>query len=100
MKKRSKVTSTRGFTAVKFGWGVFGADPLVDVQLVEAAREALGSRRDFAGGYRLVVERTAKEAIQVVRSIEPFARIWWKSSYHPEELRWLPSGRSKPWKRA
>jgi L-rhamnonate dehydratase len=36
-----------GFTAVKFGWGVFGTDPKLDVQLVEAAREALGPDRDL-----------------------------------------------------
>src|SRR6266550_9273821 len=33
----------QGFTAVKFGWGVFGKDRGLDVKLVEAAREALGS---------------------------------------------------------
>ena len=43
----------QGFTAVKFGWGVFGKDPKLDVQLVEAAREA-SARSGPAGGYRLV----------------------------------------------
>ena len=32
----------QGFTAIKFGWGVFGEDPGRDVELVAAAREAVG----------------------------------------------------------
>src|SRR5580704_7029450 len=31
-----------GFTAVKFGWGVFGEDPRRDVELVKAARTEMG----------------------------------------------------------
>lgn len=27
----------QGFTAVKFGWGIFGEDPKLDVELVRAA---------------------------------------------------------------
>jgi L-alanine-DL-glutamate epimerase-like enolase superfamily enzyme len=49
----------QGFTAVKFGWGVFGQDPRLDVQLVEAARRALGDKVELlidAGWY---VHRTA-----------------------------------------
>jgi len=33
-----------GFTAIKFGWGVFGKDPNVDVRLVEAARKEMGDQ--------------------------------------------------------
>ena len=33
---------SRGFTAVKFGWGVFGQDRQRDIALVAAARETLG----------------------------------------------------------
>src|SRR5258708_21794528 len=36
-----------GFTAIKFGWGVFGKDSGLDVQLVEAARQALGDKNDL-----------------------------------------------------
>ena len=35
----------RGFRAVKFGWGVFGEDPVRDRELVAAARDALGPER-------------------------------------------------------
>src|SRR5687767_4790019 len=37
----------RGFRAVKFGWGVFGEKPARDVELVAAAREALGPDCDL-----------------------------------------------------
>ena len=54
MRESVKVYLDQGFTAVKFGWGVFGKDRWLDVKLVEAAREALGSAERPAGGYRLV----------------------------------------------
>lgn len=75
----------QGFTAVKFGWGVFGKDRWLDVQLVEAAREALGPRRDLMVDTGWFVERTAKEAIQVVRSIEQFEPFFVEELLHPED---------------
>jgi L-alanine-DL-glutamate epimerase-like enolase superfamily enzyme len=74
-----------GFTALKFGWGVFGKDPRLDVKLVEAAREALGSRHDLLVDTGWFVERTAKEAIQVVRMIEPFEPFLVEELLHPED---------------
>ena len=62
----------QGFTAVKFGWGVFGQDPKLDVELVRAARDALGPDRDLLIDPGWMVERTAEECIRMVRSIEPF----------------------------
>lgn len=75
----------QGFTAVKFGWGGFGADLHTDTKLVEAAREALGSRRDLLVDTGWFVERTAKEAIQVVRALEPFAPYLIEELLHPED---------------
>ena len=49
----------QGFTAVKFGWGIFGEDPKLDVELVRAAREALGPDRDLLIDPGSRVERTA-----------------------------------------
>src|SRR5688500_8673183 len=72
MKEAVKGYLDQGFTAVKFGWGVFGKDRRQDVHLVEAARQALGDRNDLLVDTGWFVERTAKEAIQVVRSIEQF----------------------------
>ena len=74
-----------GFTAVKFGWGVFGRDFHRDVRLVEAARETLGDSRDLLVDTGWFVERTAKEAIQIVRSIEPFRPYFVEELLHPED---------------
>ena len=75
----------QGFTAVKFGWGVFGKDFSRDVKLVEAAREALGDERDLLVDTGWFVERTPKEAIQVVRAIEPFRPFLVEELLHPED---------------
>ncbi len=74
-----------GFTAVKFGWGVFGQDPLADVKLVEAARRALGDRRDLLVDTGWFVERTPKQAIRLVRSLEPFRPFFIEELLHPED---------------
>ena len=74
-----------GFTAVKFGWGVFGNNPKLDVQLVEAAREALGPDRDLLVDTGWFVERTPKQAIQTIRAIEPFRPFFVEEILHPED---------------
>lgn len=75
----------QGFTAVKFGWGVFGQDPELDVRLVEAAREALGPKRDLLVDTGWFVERTPKQAIRTIRSIEPFNPYFVEEILHPED---------------
>lgn len=75
----------QGFTAVKFGWGVFGTDLTRDISLVEAARRALGDKNDLlidAGWY---VRRTAKEAIELVRQMEPYRPFFVEELLHPED---------------
>jgi L-rhamnonate dehydratase len=75
----------QGFTAVKFGWGVFGRDPALDVRLVEAAREALGPHRALLVDTGWFVERTPKQAIQTIRSLEPFSPFFVEEILHPED---------------
>lgn len=75
----------QGFTAVKFGWGVFGQDPARDVRLVEAARRALGDSNDLLVDTGWFVPRTAKEAIAVVRSLEPFRPFFIEELLSPED---------------
>ena len=74
-----------GFTAVKFGWGVFGQDARLDVRLVEAARETLGAERDLLIDTGWFVERTPKQAIQTIRSIESFRPFFVEEILHPED---------------
>ncbi len=75
----------QGFTAVKFGWGVFGKDPRLDVALVEAARSELGDHDDLLVDTGWFVERTPKEAIQLVRSLEPYRPFFIEELLHPED---------------
>ena len=56
-----------------------------DVKLVEAARDALGDDRDLLVDTGWFVERTPKEAIQVVRSIEQFRPFLVEELLHPED---------------
>jgi L-rhamnonate dehydratase len=74
-----------GFTAVKFGWGAFGQDRRLDTALTEAARSSLGDERDLMvdAGWR--PRRTAKDAIDMVRSIEHCRPFWVEEPCFPED---------------
>jgi L-rhamnonate dehydratase len=85
MKEACKGYIEQGFTAVKFGWGVFGQDPRLDVELVRAARETLGPERDLLVDPGWAVERTAEESIRMVRSIEAFRPFWVEDCMPPED---------------
>jgi len=74
-----------GFTAVKFGWGVFGEDPRKDVELVAAARAAIGDSNDLLVDAGWFVERTPKQAIEVARSLEPYRPFFIEELLHPED---------------
>jgi L-rhamnonate dehydratase len=85
MAEASRGYVERGFTAVKFGWGVFGEDPERDVELVAAARKALGDRADLLIDTGWYIQRTAKEAIQMVRRLEPFRPYLIEEPLSPED---------------
>jgi len=72
MAEASRAYVEQGFTAVKFGWGVFGEDRERDVELVASARKALGDRVELLIDTGWYIHRTAKEAIQMVRRLELF----------------------------
>jgi L-alanine-DL-glutamate epimerase-like enolase superfamily enzyme len=74
-----------GFTAIKFGWGVFGQDPQRDIELVAAARGAMGGSRDLLIDTGWFVDRTPKQAIQVVKSLEPYRPFFIEEILHPED---------------
>jgi L-alanine-DL-glutamate epimerase-like enolase superfamily enzyme len=85
MKEAAKVYLDQGFTAVKFGWGIFGKDKKRDLELVEAARRTLGDVCDLLIDTGWFVERTPKEAIQLVKSLEPFKPFFVEELLHPED---------------
>jgi L-rhamnonate dehydratase len=85
MAEASRAYLDKGFTAVKFGWGVFGEDRERDVELVAAARKALGDRVDLLIDTGWYIHRTAKEAIQMVKSLEPFRPFLIEEPLSPED---------------
>jgi L-rhamnonate dehydratase len=85
MKEAARSYLDKGFTAVKFGWGVFGENPGTDVRLVEAARTALGDEHDLLVDTGWFIERTPKQAIQVVKSLQPFRPFFVEEILHPED---------------
>jgi L-alanine-DL-glutamate epimerase-like enolase superfamily enzyme len=84
MREAARRYIDQGFTAVKFGWGVFGADAARDLSLVEAARAELRTR-DLLVDTGWFVERTPKQAIQLVRALEPFRPFFVEELLHPED---------------
>ncbi len=74
----------RGFTAVKFGWGVFGQDKKRDIELVAAAREALGPDKELMIDPGWMVNRSAYDAVELCRSLEPYNIYWLEDFLHPE----------------
>jgi L-alanine-DL-glutamate epimerase-like enolase superfamily enzyme len=85
MREAAQRYLDEGFTAVKFGWGVFGQDSERDVQLVEAARKQMGDRNDLLIDTGWFVERTPKQAVQLIRSLEPFRPFFVEEILHPED---------------
>jgi L-alanine-DL-glutamate epimerase-like enolase superfamily enzyme len=82
----------RGFRAVKFGWGVFGEDRARDIELVAAAREALGPDRDLmvdpgwygAGWKGAWKPRTFEDNVRLCQSLAPYRVRWIEDFIHPE----------------
>lgn len=74
-----------GFTAIKFGWGNFGDELANDVAMVAAARDVLGTSRRLMvdSGWRK--RRTAKDAIEIVRSIADYQPYWVEEPCFPED---------------
>ncbi len=85
MREAARRYLDQGFTAIKFGWGVFGEDPKRDISLVEAARAEMGGGPDLLIDTGWFVERTPKQAIQLIRTIEPFRPFFVEEILHPED---------------
>jgi L-alanine-DL-glutamate epimerase-like enolase superfamily enzyme len=77
----------QGFTAIKFGWGVFGRDPALDVRLMEAARRAVGDEVALLVDAGWAVHRTPKESIAMIERIAPYNPFWVEEPCHPEDYR-------------
>ncbi len=84
----------QGFRAIKFGWGVFGRDPALDIALVTAARAEAGPHITLMvdGGWYGVTphdpfrERPLKDWIRVIRHLEELDIFWLEDFLHPENF--------------
>jgi len=94
MKRAVASYLAQGFRAIKFGWGVFGADLALDIALVKAAREEAGPSVDLmvdAGWYGTSYQdpyrpRSLKDWIALVRGLEELDVFWLEDFLHPTNL--------------
>ena len=84
IKRACEYYMEKGFTAVKFGWGVFGQDMKNDVALVKAARETLGDNMDLLVDAGWKHNRSPYEAIELLRRLEPYNIFFLEDFLHPE----------------
>src|SRR5262249_33041904 len=75
----------RGFQAIKLGWGPWGRDPDLDVDLARAARQAAGD------GVELMFDiglgwPNADHAIRQVRRLEEFRPYWVEEPLWPDDV--------------
>jgi L-rhamnonate dehydratase len=73
-----------GFGAIKLGWGPFGRDADLDVDLVRAAREAGGDDFDLMLDIGLGWN-DADDAIARVKRMEEFGPYWIEEPFGPDE---------------
>jgi L-rhamnonate dehydratase len=94
MKRAVASYLEHGFRAIKFGWGVFGDDFDLDVELVKAAREEAGpdiALMADAGWYaedrrNLYKPRPLKDWIRLVKELEALDVFWLEDFLHPENF--------------
>lgn len=94
MKRAVADYLSRGFRAMKFGWGVFGTDLKLDVALVKAARQEAGDDIDLmvdAGWYgtskrQPFKSRSLKDTITLVAELEQLNVFWLEDFLHPTNI--------------
>ena len=94
MKRAVADYLSRGFRAMKFGWGVFGVDIRLDVALVKAARQEAGNDIDLmvdAGWYgtsrrQPFKSRSLKDTIHLVGELEELDIFWLEDFLHPTNI--------------
>jgi L-alanine-DL-glutamate epimerase-like enolase superfamily enzyme len=84
MKRACEYYLSKGFTAIKFGWGCFGRDMKLDVALVVAAREAIGPDVDLLVDPGWMSGRSPFDMIELARRLEPYD-IFFLEDFMPPE---------------
>ncbi len=82
--ERVRQAKDEGFTAAKFGWEPFGADPKTDCAYLDAMRKAAGDDFDLMLDVGLVWDATT--TIARARLFEPYDLYWIEEPLHPDDL--------------
>lgn len=84
IKKACEYYLEKNFTAIKFGWGVFGENRRNDIALVKAARETVGNDIDLMVDAGWKHNRSAYDAIELLKALEEYRIYWLEDFLHPE----------------
>jgi len=84
IQKACEAYMNLGFTAIKFGWGVFGQDRKNDIALVETARKELGPDVELLIDAGWKENRSAYDAVELIRALEEYNIFWLEDFLHPE----------------
>jgi len=94
MKRAVAEYLKHGFKAIKFGWGVFGRDLALDIELVKAAREEAGSEVELmvdGGWYGVGYDdpfraRSIRDWVRLAIALEEQGVYWLEDFLHPENF--------------
>jgi len=95
MKRAAAEYLGHGFKAIKFGWGVFGRDLALDIELVKAARQEVGPDVELmvdGGWYGVGYDdpfraRSVRDWIRLAIALEEQGVYWFEDFLHPENFR-------------
>ena len=83
-KKACEAYLKKGYTAIKFGWGAFGENRKNDIGLVRAARKTVGDDIDLMVDAGWKHNRSAYDAIELLKELEEYKIYWFEDFLHPE----------------
>lgn len=84
MRRACEFYLSKGFTAIKFGWGVFGNDRKNDIALIKAARDTLGDNVDLLVDAGWKCNRSVYDVVELLKSVEEYNIYWLEDFFHPE----------------
>jgi L-rhamnonate dehydratase len=84
MKRACEYYLSKGFTAIKFGWGCFGKNLRQDIALVAAARQAIGPDVDLLVDPGWMSGRSPYDVIELARRLEPYDIFFLEDFLPPE----------------
>lgn len=77
MRREAERALDEGFTAIKYGWGGFGRDRKLDLELVGAARETVGPDVDIMVDAGLVWRNDIERARKGINELDREHDVYW-----------------------